>query len=247
MSPTDHFSKQASSYAKFRPTYPVALFEVLYQKIKGRKLAWDCATGNGQVATELAKEFKQVMATDISEKQLAQAVPLSNIQYQVMPAESTNFPDHTFDLITVAQALHWFNFDSFFQEIHRVLKPNGLFAAWFYTLLKVNKEIDQVISLYYSQVIGSYWPPQRKHIDHHYQGIAFPFKHIEKTDFSITFNWSIDQMIGYLNSWSSTQAYIKAHQKNPIHLIEQELRSVWGDHQQQVSFPIQLILGQYPS
>lgn len=102
----DIFSKQANSYAKYRPLYPEELFDHILQFVTERNCVWDCATGNGQAAIALAPHFKQVIATDISEKQLSLAKRYENIQYQFAAAEHTNFPDNSFDLITVAQAYH---------------------------------------------------------------------------------------------------------------------------------------------
>lgn len=243
MASKDYFSAQAKVYAKFRPTYPDALYELIYSKLNQKGAAWDCGTGNGQVAVRLAEVFDQVNATDISEKQLLQAPQASNIRYEVMDSTKTPFQNHFFDLITVAQALHWFDFDSFYQEVKRVLKPKGLFATWTYTLLKVNSAIDPIILQYYQEIIGPYWAPERKHIDQNYTNIPFPFEETETYQFSIDFEWSIDYLLGYLSSWSSTQTYICQHQENPIKQVEKQFRGVWGDGLCTVSFPILLKLG----
>src|SRR5436190_20945613 len=116
----DRFSGQAGSYAMFRPTYPAELYEFILRRVKGRQQVWDCATGNGQVARDLAPHFKEVHATDSSVNQIKNAVAQPNIFYSVAPAESTSFPDSSFDLITVGQALHWFNISKFYEEVNRV-------------------------------------------------------------------------------------------------------------------------------
>ena len=116
----DNFSRQSDIYAKYRPAYPQQLYDFIFQHVAGKQAAWDCATGNGQAAKELAKVFDKVYATDISQKQIENAVQQPNIFYSVQPAEQTNFPNNSFDLITVAQALHWFRFDDFYAEVKRV-------------------------------------------------------------------------------------------------------------------------------
>src|SRR5437879_2833438 len=106
----DNFSKRSHLYARFRPTYPRQLFEFLISLVPERQAAWDCGTGNGQVAAVLAGYFDKVYATDISENQIKHAVEKPNVVYKIEAAEQTSFPDELFDLITVAQAVHWFDF-----------------------------------------------------------------------------------------------------------------------------------------
>jgi ubiquinone/menaquinone biosynthesis C-methylase UbiE len=150
----DNFSTQATQYAKFRPTYPQGLYDFINSEVKNKALAWDCATGNGQIAVQLAQTFEQVVATDISEKQLANAPQKNNITYKVEPAEKTTFKDHSVDLITVGQAIHWFNFGQFFDEVRRILKPDGLFIAVGYELMKINPAIDILIDNFYNNIVG---------------------------------------------------------------------------------------------
>jgi methylase of polypeptide subunit release factors len=100
MKNTNHhtnFIAQASFYAKYRPTYPSVMYDFILGHTIGRAQAWDCATGNGQVAVELSKHFEQLMASDVSQSQLDNAIKAPNIKYLVAPAESTPFEDHSFD------------------------------------------------------------------------------------------------------------------------------------------------------
>ncbi|MBK5272239.1 MAG: class I SAM-dependent methyltransferase, partial [Bacteroidia bacterium] len=157
----DNFSRQADKYAKYRPTYPSDLFEFILNNIKNKQTAWDCGTGNGQTAKELATHFENVFATDISQKQIDNAHQAANIFYSVQPAEQTNFPDNIFDLITVSQALHWFLFDKFYKEVKRVAKPGAWIAVWTYTLPTISLEIDTVIIDFYKNTLGSYWDKER--------------------------------------------------------------------------------------
>ena len=131
----DNFSKQASEYSKFRPQYPDKLIDYLVSFVKNKSVALDIATGNGQVAQKLSRFFETVYAIDISQNQLDNAIPSDNIIYKVAAAENTFFKNQEFDLITVAQAVHWFDFDSFYKEIYRILKPNGIFADDFCCLI----------------------------------------------------------------------------------------------------------------
>src|SRR4051812_10380946 len=103
----DTFASSTSAYASSRPGYPDELFEWILAHVPGREAAWDCATGNGQAAAGLAPNFKSVVATDLSPEQVGSALSLPNVRYSAQPAEQTDFAANSFDLITVAQALHW--------------------------------------------------------------------------------------------------------------------------------------------
>lgn len=235
----DNFSTQAKQYAQFRPTYPAALYDFLYAQTPNKKLAWDCATGNGQVALALAQVFEQVYATDISAKQIEHAAKAINITYSIAPAEHTSFGNQTFDLITVAQAIHWFNFDHFFAEVKRTLKPDGFFAAIGYGLMTIDSELDEVIFKLYETILGEYWDPERKHIEQNYDTISFPFQPIAAPNLTITTKWDFNQLIGYLETWSALQHYLKANGSNPIKLVNDELKKAWGtDEFKTVNFPL---------
>jgi len=224
----DHFSSQAGLYAEFRPEYPRALFEWLVTLCAERERCWDVATGNGQAAAALAKFFTAVYASDASAKQIAEAAPNPKIQYVVEAAEKTALPDHSVNLVTVAQAIHWFDHDRFFTEVKRVLKPGGVLAAWGYGLHLIESEIDGIVNHFYSAIVGEYWPPERKHIENELKTIPFPFETIPAPALAIEDEYSLPQLIGYLESWSSTQRYIRARGENPVRQIETELKKAWG-------------------
>ena len=233
----DNFSSKSSSYAKYRPTYPQALFQFLKEKLDTTERAWDCGTGNGQVAGELAKFFKEVQASDISQQQLDNAVRQPNIHYSVQPAEETSFPDNNFDLITVAQAIHWFNFEEFYKEVERVLKPKGMIAVIGYSLFKSNPKTDEVIHKFYRDIIGPFWDEERRYLDKKYRTIPFPFKELESPVFEQEYHWTFTHLIGYLKTWSAVKHYEKANGENPVDLIEDELKATFGA-KNKVVFPI---------
>ena len=158
----DHFSDQASDYARFRPNYPHELFAYLGSLVLARECAWDCGTGSGQAAVALAEFFDRVVATDASEKQILSATKSSRVEYPIAPAENSGLSSHSLDLIAVAQALHWFDLDAFYMEAKRVLKPDGILAVWCYGLLEIGPEIDAIINRFYREIVGPYWPPERK-------------------------------------------------------------------------------------
>ncbi|OZI08501.1 SAM-dependent methyltransferase [Siphonobacter sp. BAB-5385] len=240
----DLFSKQSDAYAKYRPTYPTELYEFILKYVPGREAAWDCATGNGQVAVALAEYFERVEATDISEQQLAQAEPAQRVHYQVSRAEETNFPAQSFDLVTVGQALHWFNFETFHSEVKRVLKPGGVLAVWGYELLEISPEIDPLILDFYTTVVGPYWAPERHHIQEKYTKIPFPYQEVQVPVFSMIKQWSLEELSGYFSSWSSVQAYKEANGEDPVPELIDQISPLWDvDQVQEIEFPIFMRLG----
>jgi SAM-dependent methyltransferase len=240
----DHFSKQAPDYAKFRPRYPQKLFDYLGSTAPSRHLAWDCGTGNGQAAVGLASVFDCVIATDASAKQIANAESHKKIDYRVAPAENSGIESETLDLIMVAQALHWFDLDRFYAEARRVLKPDGILAASAYNLLHIEPTIDGVVNRYYYEVVGSFWPPERKLVEQ-FADLPFPFHGVDAPKFEMTAQWNLDHLHGYLRTWSSTQRFIAAKGSDPLEQIMDELRAVWGDSQQtrNVTWPLIVRIG----
>jgi SAM-dependent methyltransferase len=240
----DHFSRQAADYAKFRPSYPKELFDYLGRIAPTRQLGWDCGTGNGQAAIGLASVFDRVIATDASEKQIANAQPHERVEYHVAPAENSGIESGTVDLIMVAQALHWFNLDRFYAEARRVLKPSGVFAASAYTLLRIEPAIDEIVNRYYHEVVGPFWPPERKLVEN-FAELPFPFRKINPPKFEMMAQWNLDHLIGYLGTWSATQRYIAARGGDPLGRITDELRTVWGAPQQiqKIVWPLILRIG----
>ena len=244
MASKDNFSKQANKYAIFRPVYPQALYDFIFSHCNAKVNAWDCATGNGQVARELSKFFENIYATDISQKQIDNAFKADNIKYTIAKAEKTTFDDNFFDLITVGQALHWFDFDDFHQEIKRIGKNGGIIAAWGYGFLNISNEIDEIISKFYYDKIGPYWDPERRFVEEKYESIPFPFENISSPAFEIKVEWTLNQLIGYLNTWSSVQKYIAAHGSNPVDEINGSLINAWGaDEVKAVTFPLFVKIG----
>lgn len=225
----DYFSTQSEVYAKSRPHYPDELFRFLASLAPAHDLAWDCATGNGQAATVLANYFSKVIATDGSAQQIKNAVPHEKVTYAVALADDSGIEPGTVDLVTIAAALHWMDFDKLYKEVKRVLKPGGIFAGWTYCDSHVSDALDPIIHYLSKEILGSYWPPERAYVENYYRNIPFPFKPISTPEFKISVMAGFDFLLGYLNSWSSTQSYIKINGKNPIELVRKQLENAWGD------------------
>lgn len=246
MSYIEHFAKNSSEYKLFRPDYPEELFTYLESIAPENGLAWDCGTGNGQAAIALAKRFKQVVATDVSQEQLNLAPKLSNISYHCWPAEQTSLADNSVDLITIAQALHWFDLERFYQEVHRVGKKDAVIAAWCYSLGNISSTIDPILRKLYVNILGNkYWPKERKYVEEEYCTISFPFTRISPPAFMIHKSLNYYQLLGYLNTWSAVKEYQIQKQQNPIDKIAADLQAAWGDveHPKMMIWPIHLIVG----
>lgn len=234
----DNFSVQSAGYAAYRPGYPQELFDWLYEHCAGFDTAWDCATGNGQATVKLSEKFKMVYATDISINQLKKSEKRDNIIYKEGAGEKTEFVDNSFDLITVAQGLHWLDHKKFFTEVERVAKPGALFAAWGYNIPEVSLEVDAVVRRFYSDIIGAYWDKERKYVDEQYGGIEIPFEELPCPPLAMSYEWTFEHMVGYLNSWSAVQHYIKDKNANPVDIIKDDLKKAWGTGVRPVTFPV---------
>lgn len=220
------------------------MFEYLGSISPARELAWDCATGNGQAAIELANVFDCVIATDASEKQIENAAQNERIEYRVAAAEQSNLPVASFDLVMVAQALHWLNRDRFYPEVRRVLKENGVFAASAYNHLRIDQAINEIIKRYYYEIVGPYWPAERALIEQ-FAKIPFPFPERETPEFEIVAEWNLEHLMGYLWSWSSTQRFVAATNQNPLDQIANDLEKAWGDPRgtKRIVWPLMLRVG----
>lgn len=243
----DLFSDQSEYYAAGRPSYPPALFDYLASTCDAHKHAWDCATGTGQAAGSLAQYFKQVSATDLSENQIKHAKPTKNVSYHVATAYDSGLEDHSIDLITVCQAVHWFDFDAFYKEAKRVLKPGGTIALVGYALMLFNEpEIDNAIRYAYDHIFweNNYWAPERAHLDNNYDDIPFPFKAYTAPSITLEHSLNREQLITYLGSWSAVATYKKLHEnEDPVaQFITPQLLEAWPDATEVKTMSTQLIL-----
>jgi ubiquinone/menaquinone biosynthesis C-methylase UbiE len=237
------FSKQARFYADYRPAYPEEMYRFIFQHLNRKKTAWDCGTGTGQVAGYLAGHFETVHASDINSEQLKHAVQKKNIRYSNTPAEQTGYPDSIFDLITVAQAIHWFNFDAFYREVQRTARKDALLAVIGYGMFETGLEIDSIIGQFYEDTFGCYFSECRKYVEEKYNTIPFPFDEIPSPQFSISVEWSLEHLDGFFNSWSAVQAFRDEHGYSPADEIMKKIRETVGNDSIKGTFPVFIRLG----
>lgn len=245
MSFADHFSGHAADYAQARPTYPDALYDWLAAQCTPRELAWDAGCGNGQAARALAARFARVVATDPSAGQIEQAAPDPRIEYRVEPAEAPSLAPASADLVTVAQALHWFDLPRFHAAVRRTLRPGGVIAAWTYGLTHVDAAVDRVFMQLYDDVLGDYWPHERRHVENGYAEFDFPFTPIEAPAFEMACGWSLPHYLAYLRTWSATQRYLRARGEDPVAAMAPAFERAWGDPAtpRRVCWPLGLRVG----
>lgn len=249
MSFKDHFSARAAGYARARPTYPPALFAQLAALAPGHALAWDCGTGNGQAAVRLAEYFDKVVATDPSAAQLAQAPAHPKVEFRLGLEKESGLTAGCADLVTAAQAAHWFDVPAFYAEARRVLRDGGVLAIWCYSLLRIAPGIDEAMDAFYTQTVGSYWSPERRHTETAYRTLPFPFPELPFPACAMEADWSLEQLCDYVRTWSAVMRYTSARGDDPVEPLRQRLTPLWGSSEvkKKVRWPLGGRLGRLPA
>jgi len=241
----DHFSEVAASYAQFRPRYPLALFEFLASLVVRHNRAWDCGAGTGQATLELAEWFDEVCATDVSPEQIARAPAHPRITWQVAPAESTRLRGRSVDLVTVAQALHWFDHRPFYDEVRRVAAPHAAIAAWTYGAPVMEGAVGASLTRLAQETLRSYWPPERRYVDDGYRTIPFPFERVAAPRLELRDRWDRARVLGYARTWSATVRYQQQHESDPVQRLEHALETLWPNESEArvIVWPLIVIAG----
>jgi len=245
----DHFSVAARGYSQYRPDYPAELFSWLAQIAPAHELAWDCATGNGQAALGLVEHFRRVVASDASTAQIANRRQHERVDYLVALAEASALRPACCDLISVAQSAHWFDFERFYTEVRRVARPGGVLALWTYSLFGIDERIDELLARFYSDVVGPYWPPERRFVEQHYRTLPFPLEEIEAPVFELVTDWNLDLVVRYLGTWSSVSRFKQQRGFDPVAELAPSLARLWGDPERsrRVGWPVHLRAGRINS
>ena len=234
----EYFSTGSLDYAKYRPRYPLEWFDWLAAQCPGRGLAWDCACGSGQATEELARRFQKVIATDASAAQLRNAPLLPNVEWRLAPGEASGLEAGSVDLVTVAQALHWFDLGRFWQECRRVSKPGGMIAVWGYGIADLPHEVaNGIFQDFYHGELGDFWPKERRMVEEGYEGIDFPFTEISVPRFAMRQLWDADHIAGYCASWSATDRYRKSTGRDPIHELREKFNRELGSEATEIRWP----------
>lgn len=225
----DLFSRGAAAYARHRPTYPPALYAWLAGQAPATRRAWDCGTGNGQAALALAGHFDEVVATDASASQLACSRSHPRIKYRTAPAERSGLDRSSVDLVTVAQAMHWFDVSRFHEEVARVARPDAILAVWGYGRPSVAPDVDPVLDAFHDRDVAPYWPEERWHIDDRYASLPWPYASLDAPSFDMVADWTVEELLGYLGTWSAVQRYRDQRCVDPLSRLRDALVAAWGD------------------
>jgi len=240
-----YFSSNNADYATYRPTYPTELAERLAKISPSLDCALDIGCGTGQLSVLLGEYFKKVVATDASKVQIEQARSHKNVIYYCTSAENSNLPTNSVDLITVAQASHWFNLDRFYAEVRRIAKYKAVIALITYGVLEVeNDKINQIIAEFYHKTIAPFWPPERRHVDEKYQNLNFPFPKIAFPELQIERNWILTELLGYIGTWSAVKIATKQMKTNPMDILSEKLKKYWTDNEKmKITWDLTVIVG----
>lgn len=225
----DHFSGHAGDYRSFRPLYPADLLDLLEDAAPARDVAWDAGCGNGQLSVDLAERFARVAATDASAEQIAKAAPHGRVEYRVAPAERSGLHDASVDLVTVAQAAHWFDLPAFYAEVLRVARPGAAVALISYGVPTADGSLGPLLRAFHDETLGRYWPAERRHVDDAYRSLPLPFPETPVPPLVMEACWTLAQTAGYLGTWSAVKAATRATGRNPLEEFAGTLADAWGD------------------
>lgn len=224
----DHFSSVASDYAAFRPRYPDELFEWLASLCQRHQLAWDCACGSGQASRPMARHFGLVVGTDASPAQVVAAEADEKTRFAVAASEQVPLTGQCADIVTVAQALHWFASDAFYAEVRRVVRPGGIFAAWTYGMPHCGAdEVEKVVHEFIDGPLGPFWPPEVQMVLDGYASIELPFDETEAPAFELDDEWPLDSFLGFARTWSAVRRYSEERGEDPVLGLGADLERLW--------------------
>ena len=243
--PGDHFSTVSAAYAVFRPRYPRELFEFIASVVARHERAWDCGAGSGQATMDLAEWFDEVIATDVSEEQIARAPRNPKITWLAAPAEATPLAAASVDLVAVAQALHWFDHARFYAEARRVGARGAAICAWTYSAAQMDGPVGRALRRFTFETMADYWPAERRHVDEGYRSIPFPFEPLAAPRLSLHDEWTRARLTGYMRTWSSTARFVAAHATDPVMSFEHELDALWPnpDEPRRIVWPLIVLAG----
>lgn len=225
----NHFRSGGAAYAASRPTYPPALAAELADRCARTEHALDVGCGSGQLSTLLAERFERVTATDPSETQIESANPHPRVTYRTEPAERIGLPNESVDLLTAAQAAHWFDLDRFYAEVRRVVRPGGVLALVSYGVPIMYGAIGARLDRFYWNEIHPYWPDGRHHVEQGYRTLTFPFAEESLPELWITREWSRPDLIAYIRTWSAVKRALNAEGADVVRDFERDLAGLWRD------------------
>lgn len=223
----DHFSQGSSLYARARPAYPEALVSWLASLVEEHHLAWDAATGSGQLARMLVHHFPKVHASDASSAQLSQAQSRPGVEFVLERAETPSLKDGSVGLVTVGAAAHWLDLPAFYAAVERVAAPRALLALFSYgTRLRGCHHLQEAIQGY-ADSIEPYWTESYRVVAERYAGLPFPYERIEMPEFSAQSIGDLVQLMDLMRTWSGSMRAFEVTGVDPVAAFEDQLRWAW--------------------
>jgi hypothetical protein len=112
-------------------------------------------------------------------------------------------------------------------------------------LTRVTPEIDLILDRYYLETVGPFWSPRIRYVDEHYATIPFPFEESAAPMIELKSIWSLEEMEGYLHSWSATQEFMRVKGHDPVQEMHPQLARVWGapERERLVRWPLYFRIG----
>lgn len=242
----DHFSATSADYARARPVWSTAVVEHLARIAPATTLAWDVGCGSGQLSVPLADRFARVVATDASAAQLAQARPHARVEYRLADEASSGLADGTVDLVTAAQAAHWFELPRFYAEVRRVLRPGGVVALLTYDRFTFEPAIDELVEDLYTRVLGRHWPAERRHVEARYRTLDFPFAELPAPALALEAHLRRDDLLANVATWSAVSELRKvdpARAEDELERFAIALATRWPDGERIARWPVTIRAG----
>ncbi len=186
-----------------------------------------------------------MIGLDPSADQLAHATKHAHVDYIQSPAEKLPLPDNQADLVTAAQAAHWFDLPKFYSEAKRISHADAHIALVSYGVMQFDRDIEARFQKFYWQDIAPYWPPERRLVDEGYKTIDFPFQEINAPKISIRKTWNLEETLGYISTWSAVRKLREEGKTEILLTFSEELTRLWGspERTREVSWPVNMRVG----
>ena len=207
-------------YAKCRTKLPVPLIEnLLSQHVGPQPGLWlDVGCGPGTSTQELIGRSEKIIGVDISETQLEEArkaVVHPSVTFLQGGGEALPVESASADIITVVQAVHWFDLPAFFKEAERVLKPGGVLGLVCYPHYEVPSSPTMNVAMkhVFFEFLGPYFfRPTMKHLEERYANIIIPFGANTRTSLQLSCKQTYDELVYSVSAWSGFQNYCEKHE-----------------------------------
>lgn len=214
-------------YAKARPLYPKTMLRWMAEQCVRRELAWDAATGSGQLAQVLVEHFPRVYASDASQAQLSQAQARPGLEFALERAETPSLEAGSVDLITVGAAAHWLDLPAFYTAVERIAAPQAVLALFSYGVkMRGCKHLGEAVEAY-ARSLDPYWTDSYRVVAERYSVLPFPFERLGLPEFCAESVGNLGQFMDLMRTWSGSLRAHEATGSDPVAAVEDQLRWAW--------------------